>query len=152
MDDTPVMFANNRYPRITTAGHEIALSVLFETGILHFAGGPKEYTELADVPKDFLKKIPVAWDETRLVDGVPGQFCVIARRSGQNWYVGGIEGAGQEREVTLKLPFLGEGKWTATFIEDGLEARRDSRSRRRISVPRIRGRSACVPTAGSRRF
>jgi hypothetical protein len=121
MDYTPTMFHNNRHPLVTTAGHEIALPVVFESGLLHFAGGPAEYRELPEVPKAFLRGIPVVWDETRLLQGEPGAFVVLARRSGRAWYVGAIEGEGRPRELALDLTVLGPGPWEATLIEDGAE-------------------------------
>jgi hypothetical protein len=123
MDYTPVMFVDNVHPLRTTAGHEIALSVVFESGWLHFAGGPEEYRTLPEVPKDFLKKVPAAWDETRFVAGEPGRFVAIARRSGERWYLGAIDGEGKARELELGLGFLGTGEWMAMVIEDGAEKR-----------------------------
>ena len=94
---------------------------MFESGLLHFAGGPEEYRRLSDTPKEFLRKIPVAWDETRFLLGYPGKFVVIARSAGDHWYIGGINGEGSPREIDLKLSFLGPGPWKATIIEDGAE-------------------------------
>ena len=119
MDYTPTMFRNNRHPLVTTPGHEIALPVVFESGLLHFAGGPAEYLELPEAPKRFLRTIPVAWDETRLLGGEPGKFVVIARRSGERWYVGGINGEGKAREFAIEPAPFGPGAWTATILEDG---------------------------------
>ena len=77
---------------VTTPGHEIALPVVFESGLLHFAGGPEEYRKLPAAPKEFFQRIPVVWDETRFLQGDPGKFAVIVRRAGELWYVGGING------------------------------------------------------------
>ncbi len=92
MDDTPTMFQDNVNHLVTTPGHEIALPVVFESGLLHFAGGPEEYRKLPAAPKEFLQRIPVVWDETRFLQGDPGKFAVIVRRAGELWYVGGING------------------------------------------------------------
>lgn len=119
MDYTPVMLHDNRNPLVTTAAHEVALSVVFESGLLHFAGGPAEYRELAEVPKTFLKQVPVVWDETRFLQGQPAELLVLARRSGTTWYVAGIDGAGKARTLDLDLAKLGPGPWSATIIEDG---------------------------------
>ena len=119
MDYTPVLLRNNVHPRVTTAAHEIALPVIFESGLLHFGGGPAEYRELEETPKEFLRKVPVAWDETRFLQGEPGSYVVLARRSGANWYVAGIDGAGQPRDLTIDLTRLGKGPWSVTVIEDG---------------------------------
>ncbi len=119
MDYTPVMFKDNVYPHLTTAAHELALPLVFESGILHFAGSVEEYRELPEGPKDFLRRVPVAWDETRCLEGDPGKAVVIARRLGQDWFVGGINGRDAPRKVRVDLSFLGEGKRSLTRIEDG---------------------------------
>ena len=119
MDYTPVIFKDNVYPHLTSYAHELALPVIFESGWLHFAGGPKEYLDLPEAPKDFLKRVPVAWDETRLVAGEPGEYLVLARRSGDQWYIGGINGEKAGRDVNIPLPFLGQTRCTVTMIKDG---------------------------------
>jgi hypothetical protein len=121
MDYTPVTFTNSQYPHITSYGHELALSVLFESGIQHFADRPEGYDELPDAAKTFLKEVPNAWDDTKLLDGYPGKDVVIARRKGNNWYVGGIS-AEQRREMkkTIKFDFLPDSiKYKLTLIADG---------------------------------
>ncbi|MBN1927543.1 MAG: glycoside hydrolase family 97 catalytic domain-containing protein [Prolixibacteraceae bacterium] len=121
MDYTPVTFTNSQYPHITSYGHELALSVVFESGIQHMADRPDGYYDLPDAAKSFLKTVPAAWDDTRLVDGYPGKFTVIARRKGDNWYIGGINSVGRrERILNLKFDFLPEeGLYKATLITDG---------------------------------
>lgn len=124
MDYTPVTFSNNRYPHKTTYAHELALAVLFESGWVHFADKAEAYLALPPVPKQFLKEIPVAWDDTRLVDGYPGQFAVLARRKGDVWYVGGVNGHDRPRTVKLEPgKWLGNGRHQITLITDGLDAR-----------------------------
>jgi len=119
MDYTPTMFQDNVYKRLTSHAHELALPIIFESGWLHFAGGPKEYLDLPQAPKDFLKAVPVAWDETKLLMGEPGQFLVLARRSGDKWYIGGINGEKAGRDVDVPLRFLGQSRCTVTMITDG---------------------------------
>lgn len=157
MDYTPVMLHDNRNPLVVTAAHEMALSVVFESALLHFAGGPAEYRELDPVPKSFLKKVPVAWDDTRLIAGGPAQFVVIARRSGPTWYLAGIDGEGQPRQLDLDLGRLGPGPFSATLIEDG--DRRPKLTSRTVQVPagerlrvalRPNGGFAAVLEAGGR--
>lgn len=121
MDYTPVTFTNSQYPHITSYGHELALSVLFESGIQHMADRPEGYYELPDAVKTFLKNVPNAWDDTRLLDGYPGQDVVIARRKGTAWYIGGITAEGRrEKRKTIKFDFLPEGiKYKLILITDG---------------------------------
>jgi hypothetical protein len=119
MDYTPVTFTNKREAiRKTTFGHELALSIVFESGVFHFADNMNSYESLAEAPKDFLKNVPVTWDETRYVAGIPGQFVVVARRKGDAWYLGGINGLEKPLEVTFELPFK-SGKSALHIITDG---------------------------------
>lgn len=119
MDYTPTMFVDNVYKHLTTNAHELALTVVFESGILHFAGGPKEYLDLPEAPKTFLKEVPVVWDETKLLMGEPGQYLVVARRHGDQWYIAGLNGEKSGRDVDVPLSFLGQTRCTVTTIHDG---------------------------------
>lgn len=119
MDYTPVTFTDQKIPHQTTYAHELALSVLFESGIQHFADAVRGYEELPDYAQAFLRGVPVAWDETRFVAGYPGKFAVLARRKGDTWYVGGAEGEKQPRTLKLSLPFLSAGRHAVEIIADG---------------------------------
>jgi hypothetical protein len=118
MDYTPVAFTNGGHPRRTTAGHELALSVLFESGWLHFADRVSAYRELPDVPKRFLKAIPAAWDDTRWLGGYPGRWVALARRCGTEWYVAGINGQNEPQPAALDLSFLSASPYLGTLIRD----------------------------------
>ncbi len=120
MDYTPVTFTNSQYPHLTSYGHELALSVIFESGIQHMADRPEGYRELPDAAKTFLKEVPNAWDDTKLLDGYPGRDVVIARRKGTAWYIGGISAEQREITKTIKFDFLPDGaKYKLTLIADG---------------------------------
>ena len=119
MDYTPVTFSDTKFPHKTTNAHELALSVVFETPIQHFADSVESYRGLPDAPKQFLKQVPTAWDETRGLSGEPGQTVVVARRAGDVWYVGGISGQDSAATARVPLSFLGPGTWTVTTIRDG---------------------------------
>ncbi len=124
MDYTPVGFSDNRYPHKTTWAHELALAVVFETGWLHFTDGAASYRSLPAEPKEFLKKVPVTWDDTRFVDGYPGRFAVLARRHGETWYLAGINGEDAPRELAFKPGnWLPGGSYKLTTIADGENAR-----------------------------
>lgn len=71
MDYTPVTFTNSQISHITSYGHELALSVLFESGMQHMADRSEGYQGLPDAAKTFLKEVPNAWDDTRLIDVYP---------------------------------------------------------------------------------
>lgn len=120
MDYTPVNFTNSQFPHITSYGHELALSVLYESGMQHMADRPEGFYNLPDAARTFLKNIPNAWDDTKLVDGYPGKDVVMARRKGELWYVGGINAESREKLKKVPLDFLPEGvKYKLTLIADG---------------------------------
>jgi alpha-glucosidase len=119
MDYTPVIFSDMKYPHITSYGHELALSVLFETGWLHLSDAVESYNSLPDAPKIFLKNVPVVWDETNYITGWPGKEMVLARRNGNTWYVAGINGENKVKKLPIQLPFLSEGEHEAKLITDG---------------------------------
>ncbi len=121
MDYTPVTFTNSQHPHTTSYGHELALSVVFESGIQHLADRPEGYSQLPDAAKWFLKEVPNAWDNTQLMDGYPGKDVIIARQKGNDWYIGGINAEiRREKSKTLKFDFLPEGvKYKLTLIADG---------------------------------
>ena len=120
MDYTPVTFTNSQNPHITSYGHELALSVVFESGFQHLADRPDGYYDLPDAARTFLKEVPNAWDDTKLLDGYPGRNIIIARRKGDLWYIGGLNSERFERTKTLTFDFLPEGKqYKMTLITDG---------------------------------
>lgn len=119
MDYTPVTFTNKKQAiRQTTFGHELALSIVFESGVFHFADKMESYQALPDAPRKFLKDVPVAWDETQYMAGVPGQYVVLARRKGTQWYIGGINGQGIEQEAEFDLPITNK-RSSFEVITDG---------------------------------
>ncbi|GLZ28867.1 hypothetical protein Lesp02_10570 [Lentzea sp. NBRC 105346] len=113
MDYTPGAF--HRTNRSNTDGGELALSVLFESGVQNLAGRPDSY-DARPLARWFLEQTPTAWDDTKLISGRPTESAVLARRSGDRWFVGGaVSGAAR----TLDVPALGPGKWLVEVIRDG---------------------------------
>lgn len=113
MDYTPVTFS--KYTR-TGHCHQMALTVVFESAVINFADSIEAYEESAG--KAFLKQVPAAWDQTLLLEGYPGRFVTIARRNGDDWFVGAICASGG-RTAHLSLDFLDSGdKYQAEIYEE----------------------------------
>jgi len=85
----------------------LALAVVFESGLQHFADRPSAYYDLPEGPQKFLKSFPTTWDETKLINGYPGEMVVIARRKGKLWYVAGLNGKDTPQTLQLNFNFLG---------------------------------------------
>lgn len=141
MDFTPVVLDHiNRIERRTTSAFELALSVLFTSGIQHYAEIPEGMAKAPAYVRDFLKGVPSVWDDTRFIDGYPGKFVVLARRGGGRWYVAGINGEATSKIMTLDLSaFRLRGSGTLIAEGDGgnLSFRRETvrlNSKKNISV------------------
>ncbi len=126
MDYTPGTFTDSQFPHITTNAHELALPVLFESGLQHMADRPEGYSALPDEAKQVYSDLPAAWDDTKLLAGYPGKSAVIARRSGQTWYVAGINGTEEDAAIAFSLKRLDSAAQTAQLFSDG-ETDRDIR-------------------------
>ena len=124
MDYTPVTFSGYECcQHTTTNAHELALSVLFESGLLHFADRAAPYRALNAQTKSFLKAVPVTWDDTKFIEGEPGKLMVLARQKGTDWFIAGANGENVAKELDLKLPFLKEGeKYKMMVLKDGVKA------------------------------
>lgn len=118
MDYTPCAFTNSQHPHITTDAHELALTVLFESGLQHLADRPESFLSQPSDVRRFLSELPAAWDETRLLAGYPGRYVVMARRSGERWYVAGINAEQQPRQTTFMMPTDGTFRTAIVFSDN----------------------------------
>lgn len=119
MDFTPVVLDRiQRVERRTTSAFELALSVLFTSGIQHYAEIPEGMSKAPPYVQDFLREVPGVWDDTKFLDGYPGKYVALARRGGGRWYVAGINGEATPRRLTLDLGEL-RARDTGTLIADG---------------------------------
>lgn len=123
MDYTPVTFSNKirqGIPAIrrTSMAHQLALSIVFESGLQCMADRAEAYQSLSEAPKNLLKKVSAAWDESRLLAGYPSDYAVVARRKNNTWFIGCISGKKEQREISFTLPDACVGK-TFTLIKDG---------------------------------
>ena len=109
MDYTPCAFSDSQHPHITSLAHELALTVLYESGLQHLADRPESFLAQPKEVQDFLGQLPTVWDETRYVSGYPGESAVLARRSGNTWYVAGINGKDAPQILKTNLSFIGKG-------------------------------------------
>ena len=119
MDYTPCAFSDSQHPHITSHAHELALTVLFESGLQHLADRPESFLAQPKAVQDFLSQLPAAWDETRFVSGYPGESCVLARRSGNTWYVAGINGTDETKTLSVPLPFIKKVREATVFADSG---------------------------------
>ena len=87
--------------RKTTDVFQIATCVLFQNPIQNFALAPNNLEDAPVACLDFLREVPTTWDETRFIDGLPGEYVALARRSGNTWYVAAINAGTQARDYNV---------------------------------------------------
>jgi alpha-glucosidase len=124
MDYTPGGFRNvtvdafaprNELPVVmTTRAHQLAMYVVYDSPLQMLSESPAAYR--GEPGSEFLKVVPATWDETKVLDGKIGEYVVIARRHGTDWFLGAMtDGA---RKLTVPLGFLGPGAFEATVYAD----------------------------------
>jgi hypothetical protein len=131
MDYTPCTFSDSQHPHITTNAHELALTILYESGLQHLADKPESYLAQPTEVQQFLSHLPSVWDETRLIDGYPGRFVIMARRCGNRWYVAGINGLDTPQDLSVPLDFIGKKQSVSTF-EDSENAPWNIQTRKEV--------------------
>jgi hypothetical protein len=114
-DYTPVVFLATG--RDTTDAHEVATFLVFESGWQHAADKPENY-ETRPAALRVMNQIPTTWDETRLLGGRPGKESLLARRSGDRWYLGAIS-AVPAKTFETPLTFLDNDQWRVDTLRDG---------------------------------
>ncbi len=107
----------SRHPRYTTDIFEMATGIVLQTSVNCVAIYPNNLDELPQFELDFLRQIPTTWDEVQYIDGYPTQYVVLARRTGDRWYVAGLNGTDQAKTLKLSLPMLA-GKTVKYYVDE----------------------------------
>lgn len=98
--------------RKTTDAFQLATAVLFQTPVQFFALTPNNLEDAPDFAIDFMKNVPTTWDETIFVDGNPGEYSVVARRHGEQWYIAGISALEEPKKLSFSLPELEDSSFS----------------------------------------
>lgn len=112
---------------IGTRAYQMALFVIFESGLQMMADNPTLYYRNDECSR-FLTQVPQTWDETIALKAKVGEYVIVAKRKGEKWYIGGMTNNQQkERTFDIALDFLPEGKaCKITSFEDGINANRQA--------------------------
>ena len=112
---------------IGTRAYQMALFVIFESGLQMMADNPTLYYRNDECSR-FLTQVPQTWDETIALKAKVGEYVIVAKRKGEKWYIGGMTNNQQkERTFDIALDFLPEGKTCKiTSFEDGINANRQA--------------------------
>ena len=93
----------SRHRRYTSDIFEMAAAIVIQTSVQCIAIQPNNLTDLPQMELDFLREVPTSWDETRFIDGYPGKYIVMARRSGDKWYVVGLNATKEPLKLDINI-------------------------------------------------
>jgi len=124
----------------TTSGHQLALAVVFYSPLqfLYWYDKPEDSQDEPEL--EFFDKVSTVWDDTKVVDGEIAKHVTIARRKGDDWFVGTVTNT-ERRDLQIPLNFLTPGKkYEASIYYDDP----NSKVRTKISIRRIQVDSSSV--------
>jgi alpha-glucosidase len=113
-----------------TRCHQLAMYAVFESPLQMLSDSPSNYLHEPEA-MEFLSAVPSVWDETRVLDGRIGEYVVVARRSGRDWYIGAMTNW-TARELEVDLAFLSDGQWKMDAYQDGVNAGRQASDYKRV--------------------
>ena len=132
MDYTPGALVNmdslNFTPKFTrpesqgTRAHQVALYVIYESPLQMLSDSPSNYMKEQETT-DFIVNIPVVWDDIKVLEAKVGDYLLLARRSGKEWFAGALTDW-TSRDMNLDLSFLPAGQYTMEIFQDGINADR----------------------------
>ena len=96
----------SRHRRYTSDIFEMAASIVIQTSVQCIAMQPNNLSDLPQMELDFLREVPTSWDETRYIDGYPGKYIVMARRSGDKWYIVGLNATKEPLKLDIDIPMF----------------------------------------------
>ena len=158
MDFTPVSFLETpNIERKTSNAFELALSVIFQSGVQHYALLPEDFEKVPSFIKKFLKDLPASWDDIKYIDGYPGEHVVLARKSSKGWHIAGINANPESIELNLDLSFISnqvqesvvlitDGKDNRSFVQKDIEL--DSNGKLNIEIQPNGGFVIFIPACG----
>ncbi len=138
--------SNNRGSRrVTSDVFALATAVLFQSPVQHFAMTPGNLTDAPQWALDFMKTVPTQWEDLRFIDGYPGRYVILARKSAGKWYITGINGQKEPLKVTVPMDLFEAGQQVTLYSDDSdLNG-----SVKQIKVSRRRELKVTIPVNGA---
>lgn len=127
--------------RKTSDVFALAIAIMFQSPVQHFALAPNNLEDAPSWAIDFMKNVPTTWDEVKFIDGYPGKYCIMARRTGDKWYVVGINAQEAPVKLKLSLPMFAAGSQLKVYsdtpaLEGSLKSVKLSKKQQiQVSIP-----------------
>ncbi len=128
--------------RMTSDVFALATAVLFQSPVQHFALAPNNLEDAPEWAVEFMKNVPVTWDETRFIEGYPGKYIVLARRHGSSWYIVGVNAGEEKIKLTVEIPeSMNRTPLTLYSDDDNLSGKKqdlrlDKKGKVKVAIPR----------------
>ena len=114
-----------------TRAHQMAMNVVYESPLQMMADSPSNYLKEPECT-EFISRIPTIWEQTKVLAASVGNYIIVARKNGNNWFIGAMSDE-EAREFTLDFKFLDGGEYVIEMIEDGLNADRYASDYKKVS-------------------
>ena len=126
--------------RRTSDAFQLATAVVFQNPVQNFAIAPNNLEDAPSQAISFMKEVPTLWDDVRCLGGYPGKWAVIARRSGDKWYIGAINAGNEGLTLEIKQieKAVGASVTTALYTEKG-SLKNSSGKEKRLVIPKDDG-------------
>jgi len=121
-DYTPFALTMRKYPRLNTGVHELAMAMIYTSGIIHFADSKEVFEGLPEEVKNLLKEMPATWDTTESILADPGKVLVLSRKKDTLSYIVGINGTDKAMPITMDVAKYGKSYSKFRIIKEGEDA------------------------------
>lgn len=131
-----------------TRCRQLAEYIVFESPLNMLCDSPSNYMAETECT-EFIAKVPTIWDQTIALDGEVAKYVAIARKKGDDWYVGALTNW-DARTVELDLSFLGKGNFKGEVFKDGINANRVAKDYKKevIDIPANRKLTVSMASGG----
>jgi alpha-glucosidase len=123
------------FPRPMSQGtrcHQLAMYVVYESPLQMLADSPSNYLREKEC-LEFIAKVPTVWDETNVLDAEVAEYVLVARRSGESWFVGAMTNW-TPRQLSVDFSFLPEGTHSIEIFQDGINADRIGNDYKKVKI------------------
>lgn len=136
--------------RITSDVFALATAVLFQSPVQHFAMAPGNLTDAPAWALDFMKQVPTTWEDIRFIDGYPGKYVVLARKSQQGkWYLAAVNGTKETLKLKLPVDMFAVGQTVNVYSDKATKEVTPVGSVKKVKIGKKQTIEAVIPVNGA---
>lgn len=136
--------------RVTSDVFALATAVLFQSPVQHFAMAPGNLTDAPTWALDFMKQVPTTWEDIRFIDGYPGKYVVLARKSQQGkWYLAAVNGSKETLKLKLPVDMFAVGQTVNVYSDKATKEVTPVGSVKKVKIGKKQTMEAVIPVNGA---